>query len=47
MIADQRDNGRPLYLVGVEKTGEMRDFADSYTASLEKEDRPEETVYGP
>jgi hypothetical protein len=35
MVADQRDNGWPLYLVGVEKTGEMRDFADSYTDYLE------------
>ena len=29
LIADQRDTGRRLYLVGVEKTGELRNFADT------------------
>jgi hypothetical protein len=34
LIIDQREQGRSLYLVGVEKTGELRSFADSYTDIL-------------
>ena len=34
LIADQRDRGLPLYLVGVEKSGELSDFADSCSGSL-------------
>jgi hypothetical protein len=34
LIADQRTGGRPLYLVGVEKTGELRAFADTCATVL-------------
>jgi hypothetical protein len=34
LIADQRDKGCPIYLVGVEKTGELRAFADSCASTL-------------
>jgi hypothetical protein len=34
LIADQRDKGWPIYLIGVEKTGQLRDFADSCSSSL-------------
>ena len=34
LIADQRDRGLPLYLVGVEKSGELSDFADACSGSL-------------
>ncbi|HEV8714052.1 MAG TPA: hypothetical protein VGX03_14655, partial [Candidatus Binatia bacterium] len=34
LIVDQRDRGRPIFLVGAEKTGEFRDFADSYAPFL-------------
>jgi len=34
LITDQRNKGGPLYLVGIEKTGELRDFADAYAESL-------------
>jgi hypothetical protein len=34
LIVDQRKSGLPLYLVGVEKTGELRAFADSYELAL-------------
>ena len=34
LIADQRDQGLPLYLVGVEKSGELSDFADACSGSL-------------
>lgn len=34
LIADQRDTGRPLYLVGVEKSGELRTFADTCASVL-------------
>jgi hypothetical protein len=36
LIVDQRNRGWPLYLVGFEKTGEMRDFANSYSHSLDR-----------
>lgn len=36
LIKDQRNKGHELFLVGVEKTGELRSFADSYTGMLEK-----------
>lgn len=34
LIADQRDRGLPLYLIGVEKSGEFRDFATSISPCL-------------
>lgn len=34
MVKDQFSKGLPFYLVGVEKTGEMRAFADAITESL-------------
>lgn len=34
LIADQRDRGLPLYLLGVEKSGEFRDFATSISPCL-------------
>ncbi|MEE9296124.1 MAG: hypothetical protein V3W34_14355 [Phycisphaerae bacterium] len=34
VIADQRDSGRPIYLVGVEKTGGLRSFADVCATTL-------------
>ena len=37
LIADQRDRGLPLYLVGVEKSGELSDFAEACSNSLHHE----------
>jgi hypothetical protein len=34
LIQHQKISGKPLYLVGVEKSGEFRDFADSYASFL-------------
>jgi hypothetical protein len=34
LICDQRDKGRPLYLLGVEKGGALRAFADSFRSEL-------------
>lgn len=34
LIEHQRESGKPLYLVGVEKSGEFRHFADSYSLFL-------------
>ncbi len=34
LIADQRDKGCPIYLVGVEKNGELRAFADSCASTF-------------
>jgi hypothetical protein len=34
LIVDQRARGLPLFLVGVEKSGGLRDFADSYADHL-------------
>jgi hypothetical protein len=34
LIEDQRNKGFPLYIVGVEKTGELRAFADAYAEFL-------------
>jgi hypothetical protein len=34
LIADQRDRGLPLFIVGVEKNGEFRDFATSISSCL-------------
>jgi hypothetical protein len=34
LIEHQKLMGKPLYLVGVEKSGEFRDFADSYSSFL-------------
>jgi hypothetical protein len=34
LIARQRDRGRSLYLVGVEKNGDFRGFADAYAAQI-------------
>lgn len=35
-IKEQREKAWPLYLAGIEKTGELRSFADSYTETLTK-----------
>jgi hypothetical protein len=35
LIADQRDNGAAIYLLGVEKTGTLRAFADSCMSTLQ------------
>lgn len=34
LVNHQRNEGRSLYLVGVEKGGELRDFADTYSSGL-------------
>jgi hypothetical protein len=34
LLEHQKFSGKPLYLVGVEKSGEFRDFADSYSSLL-------------
>lgn len=36
LIKDRRKKGHELFLVGVEKTGELRSFADSYAGILER-----------
>jgi len=34
LIKDQKAHNRSLFLIGVEKTGEMREFADAYSENL-------------
>ncbi len=36
LIMHQKERGKPLHLIGIEKSGEFRDFADSYSSVISK-----------